>query len=211
MTAKPTPVEVFGVRSDGELIPLRSGSASPDESAPSQGQRAFDTDRVWILGPVGVGAEKVGNQPGRPPYQARQAARPGGYQDRPTRGGGREDVVAPVHVLPGPASRALHSGDLFDDPLPGVAVDVKSLEVGSTGSSWAATVTCGLLRRRTRPATLRAYPSPSANLTVLELVPTRSRLIHTRSFIRAGVPAIATLGLRINQVAGNRPTVSEAL
>jgi len=116
-------------------------------------------------------------------------------------------VVAPVPVLPGRASRALHTGALFADPLPGLTVDVDSLEIGSHGSSWDATVTWGRLRRRTRRAILRAYPSPSANLTVLELVPARSTAIRTRSFIRAGVPAIATLCSRINRAAATRPTM----
>ncbi len=208
MAAKPTPVEVFGVRSDGELIPL-SRSNPPDQHDPSRARARtrVDSDRVWILGPVidGVGADDESTD-GRsgPSYQARKAARPGGYGDRPTRAGGREDVVAPVPVLPGRASRALHTGELFIDPLPGLKVDIESLEVGEHGSSWDATVTWGRLRRRTRPATLRAYPSRSANLTVLELVPMRSRLIHTRAFIRAGVPAIATLCSRINRAAGPR-------
>ncbi len=205
MATKPSPVEVFGVRSDGELIPLRSGfsrtrnPARPEPQAPS-----VDSDRVWILGPVrdDPGEGRSGNASSH----ARRAGRPGGYRDRPTRDGGREDVVAPVPVLPGRASRALHTGELFDDPLPGLRVDVESLVVGAHGSSWDATVSWGRLRRRTRRATLRAYPSRSANLTVLELVPTRPRLIHTRAFIRAGVPAIATLCSRINRAAGPRPS-----
>ena len=205
MADKPNPVEVFGVRSDGELIPLRPGSP-PGDGAPSGGDnQPADGERTWILGPLSDATDHAGRRSGPPLRHGPKTVRPGGTGDRPTRGGGREDVVAPVHVLPGPASRALHSGDLFDDPLPGVTVDVRSLEVGANGSSWNATVTCGLLRRRARPATLRAYPSPSANLTVLELVPRRSTLLHTRSFIRTGVPAIAALGSRINRAAGNRP------
>lgn len=198
MATKPTPVEVFGVRSDGELIPLKSGSsrtrsaARPEREAPSS-----ESERMWLVGPVGDDAGENASSVGS--TLARRAARPGGYRDRPTRAGRGEDVVAPVPVLPGPASRALNNGELFDEPLPGLNVDVDSLVVGAHGSSWNATVSWGRLRRRTRRATLRAYPSRSANLTVLELVPTRPRLIHTRAFIRAGVPAIATLCSRINQ------------
>ena len=197
MTEQPPPVEVFGVRSDGELIPLRSGSSNhsefsrppvrPSSPKPSSSPRVpADVERRWEL------------ESGKP-------NRPGGYGDRRSRTGGREDVVTPVPVLPGPASRALHTGQLFDEPLPGLDVNVDSLTIGTDGSSWDATVTWGRLRRRSRSATLRAYPSRSANLTVLELVPLRRRLIHTRAFIRAGVPAIATLSCRINRVAGVRP------
>ena len=194
MTEQPPPVEVFGVRSDGELIPLRPGSSNhtkpsrpPVSPAPPSGPRvSADPERRWEL------------EIGKP-------NRPGGYSDRRSMSGNREDVVAPVPVLPGPASRALHTGEVFDEPLPGLDVNVDSLTIDTHGSSWDATVTWGRLPRRSRSATLRAYPSRSANLTVLELVPRRRRLIHTGAFIRAGVPAIATLSCRINRVVGVRP------
>ncbi len=197
MTETPAPVEVFGVGPDGRLIPLNS----PSSSAP---QEQGDADRLWggglHAGPSSTGLSSTGLSS----TGSRRAARPGGYADRPTRRGGREDVIAPVPVLPGLASRTLHDGGVFVEPLPGLTVDVDSLEVDSQGSSWDVTVRCkrfGPRRRRSRRATLRAYPSPSANLTVLELVPTRRRLVQTRAFVEAGVPAIATLSGRIASVA----------
>ena len=180
MIAAPTPVpssvEVFGVAPDGELIPL-----------------AERPERLW--------SDDGGSGPF---YRARPGLRPGGYEDRPERHGGREDVVAPVPVLPGVASRALHDGDVLRRPLPGLEIDLDSVAIDARGSAWDATVRCGPLGRRRRRATLRAYPSPSANLTVLELIPVRPRLLPTRAFIRAGVPAIATLGNRLFEACRGR-------
>ena len=170
------PIEVFGVGPDGELIEIRSRA-----------------DRAWD----GRTSDDDGPEQVSPTYRARPGRRPGGYEDRKGRSGGREDVMTPVAVLPGIASRVLHSGALFQHPIPGLSVDRESLESDAGGSSWKATVECGRFRRRPRKATLRAYPTPSLNLTVLELVPTRPRLIHTRSFVDVGVQAIVTLSERL--------------
>ena len=172
MTETPAPIEVFGVGPDGDLVPLTS------DDGPRQA-------RTWTADDVAL-----------PTYRARPGLRPGGFDDRPNRRGGREDVVAPVPVQPGVASQVLHNGSVLRLPLPRVRVDVSSLEVDARGSSWKATVSCGYLSRRRR-ATLRAYPSPSSNLTVLQLIPARRRLFQTRAFVRAGVPAIATLSARL--------------
>jgi len=187
VTAQPTQVEVFGVGADGALLPLTSCGGGPDP----------DGDRAWDHVSDHISA-----------YRARPGLRPGGFEDRPKRHGGREDVVAPVHVLPGPASNALHGGEIFREPLPKLNIDVGSLEVDSRGSSWKATVACGRLWTRQRKATLRAYPSPSANLTVLELIPTSPRQLYTRAFVKAGVPAIATLGHRLTR-ATRRPMLPQ--
>ncbi len=170
------PVEVFGVGPDGELIEIRSRA-----------------DRAWD----GKASDEDGPEQLLPSYRARPGQRPGGYQDRKGRSGGQEDVMTPVPVLPGIASRALHSGVVFSQPIPGLLIDETSLESDARGSSWKATVECGRFRRRPRKATLRAYPTPSLNLTILELVPTRPRLIHTRSFVQVGVGAIVTLSERL--------------
>lgn len=170
------PVEVFGVGPDGELIEIRSRA-----------------DRAWN----GNTSDHDGPEQVLPTYRARPGLRPGGYEDRMGRSGGQEDVMTPVAVLPGIASRALHSGVLFERPIPGLSVDQESLEADARGSTWKATVECGRFRRRPRKATLRAYPTPSLNLTILELVPTRPRLIHTRSFVTVGVEAIVTLSERL--------------
>ena len=196
------PIEVFGVGPDGELIEIRGradrawAGKALDDGGPGQANNpiaGYDTE---------IGADHR-HQLG---YRARPGQRPGGYEDRKSRTGGREDVITPVPVLPGPASRALHTGEPFREPLPGVTVDLESLKIDARGSSWNAVVDCGRFRRRRRRATLRAYPSPSLNLTILELVPNRPRLVHTRAFVNTGIDAIDTLGRRLTRVRASRLT-----
>ncbi len=183
MSTEPPIVEVFGVGPDGALVPATQSEL-----------------RQWST------AEVAGALRSSVEVRAKAGHRPGGYADRAdspvghgstvARRGSVEDVVAPVYVAPATASRILHSGEPFDTPVPGLNVDLASLAVGDQGSSWKATVRYGRFGR-TRQARLRAYPSPSANLTVLELVPTRQSIVMTTAFVRIGVPAIATLGSRI--------------
>ena len=172
MTTTPPPIEVFGIGPDGELVPL----------GPSENQPAKQGDlQELFYGPL---------------YQAKPGVRPGGFADRPERNGGREDVVAPVPVDPIHALRALSGGGIFSQPISEVMVDVSSLKIDPRGLSWVVSVDCGRLGGR-RQASLWAYSSPSSNLTVLELVPARPRLIFTNAFIDAGVRAVSTLSLRL--------------
>lgn len=56
----------------------------------------------------------------------------------------------------------------------------------------------GPLRRQIQ---LRLYPTPSGNLTVLELLPKRRWMPQTRRFLRAGVPTITKLTDKLEQRA----------
>ncbi len=126
---------------------------------------------------------------------AAQGTRLGSSVDRATRDGSREDVMTPLLLDPSRAFAAIGHGTMFDPPLPLVDIDSASLEVDSRGVSWRAVVRTGRYRRR--PATLRLYSSPSANLTVVELVPDKPRWIWTWSFVRAGVAAVDELADRL--------------
>ena len=44
-----------------------------------------------------------------------------------------------------------------------------------------------------RRVTLRVYPTPSTNLTVIEMLPKRRWMPQTRRYLHAGVPAVTTL------------------
>ncbi len=172
------PIEIFGIDSDGELAPLAKGVV-------------VEAD-VWRN--LGEAAVKKAHQAGN--VKARPGPRIGGTADRVDRDGGREDIVVPVPLKPHVAGPMLTTPDFFARPVPRLAVDPASLEVDHRGYTWRADVRCWRLAR-SRPATLRAYPSPSGNLTILELVPLRPGRIPTSSFIRAGVKAVNTLGMRL--------------
>lgn len=175
---EPPAIEVFGVDSDGELTPLARGVVA-------------DTD---LLRSLSDAAAKKAHQAGR--IKARPGPRIGGSADRSDREGGREDVVVPVPLKPHLAGAVLSMSEFFTRPLPRLAVDSTSLEADHRGYTWRADVRCWRFGR-SRPATLRAYPSPSGNLTILELVPLRPGRIPTSSFIRAGVKAVSVLALRL--------------
>ena len=66
--------------------------------------------------------------------------------------------------------------------------------------SWKASVHTGRFRRR-RPAELTVHPSPSSNLTVLELIPDRPRRFRTKRFVHTGVEAVDLLGRRLSRAA----------
>lgn len=168
---------------------------------------------VWAVGPDGRPIEP---EPPRPTeevlretartvvghLQERSATpgyRPGGHDDRPTRLGDRGEVIQSLLVRPAAAAELVGRGDLFVPSLPRLRIDETTVDRTGLGFAWPATVRTGLFTR-TR-ATLSIHPSPSANLTVLELLPDRMRRWRSRSFVRAGVIAIDELGDRLRQRA----------
>lgn len=110
---------------------------------------------------------------------------------RTTRTGSREEVVAPVMIRPQIVMTALRQGQVFEDDAGGIHILHDSIETNGMSCTWMATLRTG--RFRERKATLRIGPSPSGNVTVLQLVPQSPRRIRTRSFVEAGVPAIKEL------------------
>lgn len=121
--------------------------------------------------------------------------RPGGVGDRPDRRGVLGEVITPVLVRPSLAATMAVEGALFSPPLPGMAVDDHSLDVSRRGLTWQVTLRTGLTGRR--QATLRIQPSPSANLTVIELIPNRPRRLSERAFVRAGIDVMDQLSSRL--------------
>ena len=117
---------------------------------------------------------------------------------QPQRTGSREDVVTAIWLNPAVAAIACKHGEIFDPPLSRLHIDASSLRSQGRSCSWQATVRTG--RYRTRSAVLRIDPSPSGVFTILQLVPERGRLIRSRSFIAAGVPAIDQLSNRLAKV-----------
>ncbi len=121
--------------------------------------------------------------------------RPGGSGDRPERLGVLDEVMTPVLIRPSVTKTLAASGALFTPPVPRMTVDDRSLEVSQRGLAWQVTVRTGLLARR--QATLRIEASPSANLTVLELIPNKRRPLWRRAFVRAGIEVMIELSSRL--------------
>lgn len=121
--------------------------------------------------------------------------RPGGVGDRPDRRGVLGEVITPVLVRPSLAAAMAVEGALFSPPLPGMTVDDQSLDVSQRGLTWQVTLRTGLVGRR--QATLRIQPSPSANLTIIELIPNRPKRLRARAFVRAGINVIDQLSSRL--------------
>jgi hypothetical protein len=188
-------------------MPHRRGPAPAADPPTDPGDEIV----VWTVGPDGRPIEP---EPPRPTeevlletartvvghLQERSATpgfRPGGHHDRPTRLGDRGEVIQSLLIRPAATTRIVGRGDLFEPPLPRLRIDEAMVERSGSGFAWPATVRTGLFSR-TR-ATLSIHPSPSTNLTVLELLPRRMRRWQSRSFVRAGVIAVDQLGDRLRQ------------
>jgi hypothetical protein len=127
--------------------------------------------------------------------------------DRPERRGAREEVVTPLLIDPAASSRTAASPDFFDPPIDRIDIDTDSIRIDTQGLSWRCVVRTGLLSRRS--CTLGLYPSPSANITVLELIPDRPRAVHSRAFVHRGVRALRDLGQRLDERMTPRHARSE--
>lgn len=130
--------------------------------------------------------------------KAAPGPRLGPGQERTSRSGSTEEVCAPLLVRPHIAMRALLEADVFGQGLRTIDVDGSSLDSNGVSCSWLASVRTGLFR--SRDATLRIGPSPSGNITVLQLMPQHTRRFYTRSFVRAGITAVDEVGGRLARI-----------
>jgi hypothetical protein len=121
----------------------------------------------------------------------------GATGDRPERRGAHEEVLTPLLIDPAVSSRTAASADFFDPPIDRMDIDADSIRIDTQGLSWPCVVQTGLLTRRS--GTLALYPSPSANITVLQLIPDRPRAVRSRAFVRRGVRALQDLGQRLDE------------
>jgi len=117
------------------------------------------------------------------------------------RSGTKEEIVTPLAIRPDAAIEAISRGQLFEPPLDNLTIVPETLEARGLSCSWHVTVRTNTFR--TRRATLRIGPSPSGNLTVLQLVPLRARRFRATAFVGVGVPVIASLGQRLMHAASD--------
>lgn len=131
--------------------------------------------------------------------RAAPGPRPGGDGDRPQRRGLAGEIFTPVLVDPALAARVATDGTLFTPPVPGLTFSSPDPpHPGRQRLTWPVLVTTGLGRRH---AILRIGSSPSANLTVLELVPARRDRFRAPAFVRAGIMVTQELADRLLSTA----------
>ncbi len=176
-------MDVFVVDASGELLSY-DPSADPANEDPLLDLKAIGVDAVRQLREV----------------RATAGQRPGALTAGTARDGHREEIFQPVFVSPLAARRIFLTDAPFGTGSQGMHVDRSSRrDLGDT-LTWQVSVRTGRWRRP-RPALLYVHPSPSANLTVLELIPDRPRRFRTKCFIRVGVIAVDNLGVRLRRIA----------
>lgn len=112
------------------------------------------------------------------------------------RNGLGEDISQPVLA---PADRVLDR--MFGEPalldgLPALHIAGEGSRGDDHSATWPVALDTGPPSGR-RDAVLAIHASPSQNLTILELVPSRPRRFRTKTFVRLGVTAIAELATRL--------------
>lgn len=132
-------------------------------------------------------------------FRATPGIRPGVQLTTVVRSGHREEICQPVLVPPTAAHHIFLSDVLFTDRSR-IDVDPASRRIDGDAVTWRARINSGRWRRP-RTAELTIHPSPSSNLTVLELVPARPRRFRTKRFVRNGVEAVDGLGRRLSRAA----------
>lgn len=132
-------------------------------------------------------------------FRAAPGVRPGVQLTTVVRSGHREEICQPVLVPPNAAQHIFLTDVLFADHTR-IDVDESSRRVEGDTVTWQAKVPVGRFIRARR-AELTVHPSPSSNLTVLELIPQRPRRFRTKRFVRAGVEAVDGLGRRLSRTA----------
>ena len=177
-------IDVFTIGPHGELLPI---DATDGRGVDEESFRVRD-ESSGVLGRL----SELRAQPGH---------RLGVAVDR-VRRGDHEEIVQPVAVLPGAAREVVMAGELFAEPIPSLDVDAASRTFEGDSITWRASVRTGVFSRR-RAAALYLHPTPSANLSVIELIPSKRRWFYTGGFVGAGVVAVDALGSRLQRLAAD--------
>lgn len=131
-------------------------------------------------------------------FRARSGPRPGAItQDR--RRGDDVEVVQTCHVRAAATEELVWTGRLRGLRISGLAFSDEPHREGRSAFVWHARLRTGPFARRA--ATLHITATPSANLTVLELIPDRRRVFGTRRFVSRGVRSVEELATRIEALA----------
>ena len=124
------------------------------------------------------------------------ANRPGPSMLQSDRKGAGDDIIHAVRADPVVSITGMLGGGPLDPPIRGLQVALATKVTDHRGVTWTASVRPSFSPRRRR-ARLRVSPSPSTNVTFIELIPDRPRRRRSAGFIRAGVRITEALGNRL--------------
>jgi hypothetical protein len=147
---------------------------SSDQPAPTDGVREAQSHRAGLLTP--------------PPATYTTGHRYGCF----------EEILVTFVGHPRESVPDVVPGTVFQAERRRLRVDPTSLYVEDNELRWAATLRTHRWWWRRR-ATLRMFGSPSTNVTVLTLTPTRPHRLATRAFVRQGRRAMTELRDRIDR------------
>jgi hypothetical protein len=122
-------------------------------------------------------------------------ARSVGFEQR-GRAGYPEEIQLTLRSRPREAKQAAAGMTELDSTVRRLRVDASTMRATDRELSWDVVLRAPLWRRRR--ATLRLFASPSSNVSVLTLVPTKPHRVARKHFIRAGVRALAAVCERID-------------
>ena len=175
--AAPEPIEIWSLGPDGQPI---------EELAVPDG-----VDLADVATQV-VSAARASFRPHRPVRHLR----PGGAAPAaPPRQGQRGEVVQPVMVRPDAAVERARSGALLVPEIRRLRVVTQHPDDSDGVVSWAVEVTHWPIGRS--DAVLRVGPTPSGNLTVVEILPAPIHWIRRRTFERSGIRIALELSRRL--------------
>lgn len=193
----------------GTAVPDPSSAVGDDRNVDVPSHGLPDEIVMFALGPDGEPdppddpgpqvslRERLGLVPKLPPVvdidQTRPRLTPAGRLaqtlDEPRRNGFPEEILITLHADPVAIAQRAITGAAFEGTSRRLDVDRRTLRARRNDLLWHGTLRTGRWRRR--PATVRLYGSPSANVTVLTLSPKRPRRVATRRFLRAGLRALS--------------------
>ena len=116
-----------------------------------------------------------------------------------TRRGESVEIMRTCPIRPHTTGRLVESGQLLAQPVRGLAIDQSTLRNNRLDYVWQARLRTGLLRRRR--ARLQITSTPSTNLTILALIPSRPTILGSRRFVARGVRSVGELAGRIEHLA----------
>lgn len=128
--------------------------------------------------------------------------------ERRSRSGHAEEIQLTLRNRPAVAQITAEQMTDLDSTARRLRVDVTTIRRNDREISWDAVLRAPVWRRRR--ATLKLFASPSSNVSVLTLVPTRPHRVARKHFLRTGIRALEDVCRRIDAAVDARLDTSLA-